>query len=201
MVENLDQVRELLQFDPSGDDFYMLSVIQRRKENPDMETGARVRKEYFINSFEQLDRDWSDIKDVCMQYNARAYLRLNKRSYRQVALETMSLVAMYIKDGHYSAVKNAYMHAAGRHAKTSDYWVIDVDDVETTMPRIRRYVLESETMTKNRALRIVTELPTLNGVHLIVKPFNMSTFVEWFTEDAEVKKEGNGLVFYHRSDE
>ena len=85
MIDVFNQIKDLITFE-SDDDFYFLQILQRKKDNPHIGSNSRVIKNYYIGSIEYLEDKYDEIKSVCDQFNARASLRLNKSSYRKVAI-------------------------------------------------------------------------------------------------------------------
>jgi len=55
MIDNLDKIKPLLNFE-SEDDFYYLQILQRKKENPELGSNSRVIKNYYIKSVEELEK-------------------------------------------------------------------------------------------------------------------------------------------------
>ena len=80
--DNFNLIRPLLNFE-SSDDFYFIQIMQRRKDNPDMKTGVKIIKEFYIDNLEQFDNKQDQIIEMAHKYNARATIRLNKRSYKK----------------------------------------------------------------------------------------------------------------------
>jgi len=87
MVDNFNQCANLLEFD-NALDFYFVQIFQRRKDagNENMKRNVRVVKDFYIYSQEDLLSLKDKIVETCEKYNARAYLRVNKRNLKQVAL-------------------------------------------------------------------------------------------------------------------
>lgn len=174
MIDVFDKIKELLTFE-SEDDFYYLQILQRKKENPQIGSNSHVIKNYYIGSLEYLETRYDEIKALCNYFNARAMLRLNKRSYSKVAFKTMQNIANSMSNGEYSFIKKSYDRACGNgHNDKNKKWIIDIDgkcDDE--------FLLEIESFIKKcqpDGNKIITRLPTKNGVHLITKPFDLSTF-------------------------
>ena len=92
MIDVFEKIKHLLVFE-SKDDFYYLQILQRKKENLEIGSNSRVIKNYYIGSVDYLEKRYDEIKTLCNQFNARAMLRLNKRSYSKVAFKTMQNIA------------------------------------------------------------------------------------------------------------
>lgn len=172
MVEIMDSKPDLPEA-PSGY-FYFLQILRRHKENPEMSSNNELIKSFYIQDSKYLIAKREKIITVCKQNNARAYLRLNRRSYKQCALYAISLIAQSIATGNYN-IRKCYESAIGQHNAEgkNKTWVVDVDGevydpgIETT---IFNLILET-----GRTPAVIT-VPTKNGRHFITPPFNLQTF-------------------------
>ena len=174
MIDVFDQIKHLLVFE-SEDDFYYLQILQRKKENPQLGSNSRVIKNYYINSVEHLESRYDEIKMLCNAFNARASLRLNKRSYRKVAFKTMQNIANSMANGEYQFVKASYDRACGLgHNSNDKTWILDFDE-PFTQEKIDAIVIDLSCV-EPFLQRVVCVLPTKNGFHVICKPFNTEMF-------------------------
>ena len=175
MIDVLDKIKPLLVFN-SVDDFYYLQILQRKKENPQLGSNSRVIKNYYIKSPEYLEARYEEIKDLCNFFNARAMLRLNKRSFSKVAFRTIQNVANSMSNGEYEFIAKSYDRACGQcHNDENKTWIIDLDGIITDS-----YLCEVKTLINSYMPigdKIIVELPTKNGMHLLTKPFDRRTFM------------------------
>ena len=172
-VDCLDLVKDLLVFD-SEDDFYFLQILQRKKENPQLGSNSRVIKNYYIKSVEHLIHRYDEIKELCNLFNARASLRLNKRSFERVAFKTLENIANTMQNREYSHLMNSYDRACGllNNAKTKK-WIVDIDKDEVIW---LGEIINSIQSCEPSGDKIVVQLPTKSGIHLITTPFNVIQF-------------------------
>lgn len=185
MINNIELIKPLLNF-VNKDDFYYLQILQRKKDpNPiGLPTGsnnnARTIKNYYINNLEYLDKKMPEIIALCDLFNARASIRLNKRSYRKVAFRTLQKVSGILANGEYSHLKTAYSKACGlgHNAGNNKTWIVDLDE---------SYQLEKEYLNKLQddindfqpeGNKIIAIIPSKSGIHLITKPFNIKQLQE-----------------------
>lgn len=112
MVDNLDKILPLLKFE-SEDDFYYLQILQRKKENPQLGSNSRVIKNYYIKSEQHLINRYEEIKKLCEVFNARASIRLNKRSFEKVGFKTMVNLSNTIMNKEYKFLPKSYDRACG----------------------------------------------------------------------------------------
>jgi len=176
-VDNFKQISELLDFSEK-DTFYFIQILKRRKENPDMKTGVRVINNYYLYSPEDLEKTREKILEDCTKHNARAYINLNRLDLEKIALHTMKQITELIIQGDFRAVKNAYATACGNHhSEKAKRWIIDIDaEILEHKDTIRELVQSLHTEIKGNDYKILAEIPTRSGVHLISNPFNMQKF-------------------------
>jgi hypothetical protein len=199
MIDNFKHIEMLLDFTEKNT-FYFVQILQRRKENPDMRTGVRVINNYYLYELQDLTKLREKIVSDCAAYNARAYINLNRLDLEKIALYTMKQIADYIVLGDFKAVKNAYSAACGsHHSEKEKRWVIDIDEEHLSdKEAVREYVNQLHTeMGEGKgkvSYKILTELPTRTGVHLISNPFNLQKFKEKFPQ-IDVQKNSPTVLY------
>lgn len=196
MVDNFKIIKKLLRFENEGDCYY-LQLLRRAADDP-KSNGApdpqyhgnmhsRSIKDYFIRSIDHLDAVADEIRTLCRIFNVRAYIRLNKRSYKKIALQMLKHIAEQTQSGEsYSSPHHLVSSAAGTVcAESSKTWLVDIDaayldyadDILTLIGQcdpICRNINMQEWVEK------VQRIPTKSGIHFIVPPFNRQQFsVKW----------------------
>lgn len=178
MVNNFSLIRSLLSFD-SEDDFYYAQLIQRKKENPN-NRGDWAVKTWTINSFEKFDELTPDIIALAIQFNARATIRLNRRSRRQCALETLSELASNIAKGDYTPPDKVHSSVMGKfHADPVKKWLLDADDIMSDSPIVSD-VTHFINQLQPEGSKLVSVVPSKSGCHIITTPFNPVPFTKAF---------------------
>ena len=174
MINNLELIKPLLTFD-NKDDFYYLQIIQRKKENPKLGSNSKVIKNYYVNNLDYLLSKYDEIKQSCKLFNARAMFRLNKRSYRKVALKTIQNVTNSVVNNEYSFVKKSYDRACGQsHNDKVKKWIIDIDYFP--VPKELNAITTIIYFCAPSGQKVLTVIPSIQGIHLITLPFNISEF-------------------------
>ena len=175
MIDCIELIKDLLVFE-TNDDFYFLQILQRKKENPNLGSNSKVIKNYYIISTEQLIEKYDEIKSLCNMFNARASLRLNKRSFEKVAFKSLENFANVMQTKEYKHIMNCYDKACGLlNNEKQKKWIVDIDRNELVwLEQIINSVQESEP----NGNKIIIQLPTRSGIHLITKPFNVIQFKE-----------------------
>jgi hypothetical protein len=200
MINNFPQIRNLLKFE-NKDDFYFLQILKRRKDNPDLEYNEITIKNYFIDSLEYFDKKKERIIKHCKLNNARAYIRLNIRNYKKVALETLRIVTDNIIKEEYRTTKSAFDSAAGRyHSDKNKKWLVDIDgkgEVNDLMINIVTNHIERLQKEFTPEYKIIDVIPTVNGVHIITNPFNINEFRKTeICKSIEIHKDNPTLLYF-----
>lgn len=218
MVDNFDKIRSLLKFEKEGDCYY-LQLLRRQSDDP-MKDGmpdpnyhgnmhSRSLKDYLIPSLEYFDNKKEEIKHLCDEFNVRAYIRLNKRTYNKVSMSMLKHIVEQLTSGQsfnspYSLVASAAgnANAAGKD-KT---WILDLDaEYLPHKSKIYSLILQCEPYATKYAIwcskawpndpekRLDTfleenfvEIPTKHGLHIICKGFNTQTFKTLWVEYTKV---------------
>ena len=182
IIDNFDLIQDLLEF-PNDDEFYYLQIIQREKDGHDITSGSKTIKNYLIDSMDSFNFYKNDIKKLCKSFAARAYINLNRKSHRSVAFHMLELMALYIREGRYSAIRRLHDRCCGMSQVNYDkIWIIDIDcdaigkvihDIHDIMNLIN--LLNPFDDERNK---YICEIPTKNGCHLITRPFELNKFKE-----------------------
>lgn len=93
MTDNFELIKEFIKnnYTLNKGDFFLLQILKRRKENPDMKKDVSSIDNFIIINPEDLDFYKDDIIRLCQDNNARAYFRLNKRNEDKIALQTLKI--------------------------------------------------------------------------------------------------------------
>lgn len=175
MIDCLELIKDLLVFE-TNDDFYFLQILQRKKENPNLGSNSKVIKNYYISSTEQLIEKYDEIKSLCNMFNARASLRLNKRSFEKVAFKSLENFANVMQTKEYKHIMNCYDKACGLlNNEKQKKWIVDIDRNELVW---LEHIINSVQESEPNGNKIIIQLSTKSGIHLITKPFNVIQFKE-----------------------
>lgn len=185
MINNLEKILPLLTFE-STDDFYYLQILQRKKENPQLGSNSRVIKNYYITSEQYLLDRYEEIVKLCEVFNARASLRLNKRSFVKTGFKNLENIANTMQNKEYRHLKNSYDRACGllNNEKTKK-WIVDIDEEEVLW---LEQIINAIQPCDPQGNKIITQLDSKSGIHLITTPFNTQQFKENFTKELQEYK-------------
>ena len=143
MVDNFDKIREYMERqlpDWKEGDCYYIQLLRRSSDDP-MINGqkdpkyhgnmhSRSIKDYFVKSIDHLNVLEDEIKLLCKTFNVRAYIRLNKRNYKQIAMHMLKHVADQAASGDsFSSPYRVVSSAAGLSncAGKNRTWLLDID--------------------------------------------------------------------------
>lgn len=178
-VDNFEQIYELMSFENS-DQFYYLQILQRKKDNPQIGSNSRVIKNYYIKSVDYLKEHRKEIISLSEVFNARASIRLNKRSFEKVAYRTMVNTANVMSNREWEFVKKVYDRACGEiSSETNKTWVVDLDEEYQLKRDYLQRLQERINKCQVQGHKIIAHIPSKKGLHLIVKPFNLEEFREY----------------------
>ena len=197
MIDNIELIKPLLNFsDP--EDFYMLYVLKRKKDQPEGERdnhqSVRTIKTYCIESVEYLEKRYDEIKQLCEMFKARAYIHVQKQNHKDVSLNMLATLAERIRDGA-NKQQGLFDSVVGQIKTYEKKWVVDVDikDLEFTEELIK---FINGLRPEGPKCEVV--IPTKNGYHLITKRFDVKTFSEKYP-DIDIQRKNPTLLFLPKS--
>lgn len=199
-----------------ANDCYYVQLLRRQSDDPHTDGKADPRyhgnmhsrsiKDYLIPSLEAFDKAKPDIIDMCNMFNVRAYIRLNKRSYKSVDMAMLKCIVDQISSGTFGSPYNLVASAAGLvcDAGKDKTWIVDLDeeylqyqeDILKMMFECEPYIRRIQELSKvyiNSSYRDLEDafniayqnvkvstpiVPTKHGKHVIAKPFNVQSLTE-----------------------
>ena len=181
MINNYDLIAPLLNF-TEPDDFYMLYVLKRKKDQPEGEKenhqSVRTLKTYCVTSLAYLKEREPEIIDFCEHFKARAYIHVNKQNHKNISLLMLERLAKRIREGVINQ-KNLFDSVVGELHSTEKRWVIDIDCDNEGWANLVGDFINTLRPAKDK---ILCKLPTKNGYHLITKRFDVLEFGKEFPD-------------------
>lgn len=162
------------------DKFYVIELIRRGKDNPDMPAANYHFKNYHIFSMNDLRRYEQEIKDICTLLHCRAYASVNYKLMSQIALDTIAEETRRIAVHDYKQFDHIFESCCGKYkAKDNNLWVVDTDNITNGQyfTRLVRYI--NDIRSKNKQ-NVMMSFPTKTGFHLICHPFDFNQFMGTF---------------------
>lgn len=178
MTDNFDLLADWIRRKKTMDDdkFLFLQIIRRRKENPEAHAAQQTIKNLYLKSADDMMARREEIANWCHLHNARAYLRLNIRSKKKIALNTLAQIAETISNENYN-IRRIHESVCGKyHSDPQKTWILDIDHDEPIsqrkdlIPTIHQLHIEAGVDTE------ILHVPSKNGYSLVLRPFNVQRF-------------------------
>lgn len=185
------------------DKYYVIKLMRRGKDNPDMPAANYHFKNYYIYSWHDYEKYEQEIKDICTLLKLRAYCSVNYKLMSQVALDTLAESARRIAAHDYKKFYNIFESASGKFVERSNsLWVVDIDEVpnDVVLNEICSFI---NVLDSGHVRNVIYIMPTKSGIHLITHPFNLLQFNKnwkanlgkYITDIPDVKKNHLTLLF------
>ena len=211
MINNLELIKPLLNFENEGD-FYMLYIFKRKKDQTTDKANhqsVRTIKTYCIESIEQLENRYEEIQQLCEMFKARAYIHVQKQNHKDVSLNMMVALAEKIRNGQHNQ-KNLFYSVVGQLKTYEKRWIVDCDDALEPSPMMMAHIeYQCKPITEvefdaagvpigipNRKIEAI--IPTKNGHHLITKRFDVMEFKKKYP-DVDIQKKNPTLLYLPNS--
>lgn len=216
IINNIKKIKNLLEFDKSKvrDTFYFIQIMQRKKDNiqikKERNNNTRTIKNYYVDNMEYFEEKLSEIITLCEAFNARAYISLSKKSYKQIGFESLREISDNIFHGNYKQLSHSYSSCCGKHSKEK-LWLIDYDcqdlkSLEIIVDKINKCwskVFNGNEANKNceilKQRNVLEIIPTLNGFHIITIPFDIRGISDLIEMKAiELHKDNPTLLYFNK---
>lgn len=195
MTDNFSKIKKLLKFDDE-DKYYYVQILARKKENANSKSVKTV-KDFYISNMDYFDSHTDHIKKLCDFFNARAYIRMARRSWKATTFEMNVKMAQILRDQQFQFSRRLFSQAAGSKraiAEDVKIWHIDMDLEDFESPDlfwdgvyvVKDVIRSLQDDIRQRDYKLIADIPTPNGLHILTEPFN----VKAFTEDKHVQKMG-----------
>ena len=200
-VDNFDLIKKHIHSSDSNE-FYMLQIMRRTKDQKgyDGKHKQSIIKSYFISSVEYLDSKRDEIVGLCEMFNARAYINLNKKSYKQVSLKALEILAGKIAHEEYD-IRSLFESACGQTGACDGLktWIVDFDSKDLDeLDRIKNII---DSIDPKGVSKIVETVPTRHGYHLITRPFNKKAFYEMYNESIDIHDNNPTILYVNLKDD
>jgi hypothetical protein len=177
----------------------MLYILKRKKDQPENERdnhqSVRTIKTYCIDTIDYLERRYDEIKTLSELFRARVYIHVQKQNHKDVSLDMMMTLAQKIKDGQHNQ-KNLFDSVVGQLKTNEKRWIVDVDTKDNV--EILKIELHIDSCRPFAVNKIISEIPTKNGFHLITTRFDVMEFKKKYP-DIDIQKKNPTLLYYPHS--
>ena len=178
-IDNFELLKSLV--DPqSEDDYWLVELIGRKKDWPDLLKSQQHFGSYFITSQRMLSALEAEIKARCKLNHARAYLYPSPKSKKKTALALMKKLLSEVEcddfTGLFGSMTSASAECSAQRGRK--LFVLDCDDLKAPLEEAAREVI-SLVKTCKTSLSQPREpivAPTPNGFHILASPFDTLEF-------------------------
>lgn len=206
MTDNFNRFREFMQLpeQEGGDAYYVIELVRRGKDCPDLPAANYHFKNYYIDTLAKYDKVKDEIRLLCRTLRLRAYASVCRKSFRRVTMNTLAEMARRAALDDFRRPDRIFASCSGEYVDKDDrHWVVDVDGdgmflAETSAAICETYI---NLLCKPDGNKVELTIPTRSGIHLITRPFELQEFNRLCTEKAgfssapEVKKNHLTLLF------
>lgn len=196
-IDNFDRIKSLMPFGEEENLFMHLQILRRGKDHPNLPAANKLMKSWLVRSVEHLDKIKAEVVFLCEHYKARAYISCAPKSIEKLNRLIMRKLADNQYTGNVINPWHVFNSACGELPGVEKRWVVDVDtrdriEIASISAVIDMAWLKAHPEDRDKVredLWLVGQVPTMNGVHLLTRPFNLQIFHNRFPE-VEVKKNG-----------
>lgn len=194
MTDNFNRFREFMQLpeQEGGDAYYVIELVRRGKDCPDLPAANYHFKNYYIDTLTKYDKVKDEIRLLCRILRLRAYVSVCCKSFRRVTMNTLAEMARRAALDDFRRPYAVFGSCSGKDVGKDDkYWVVDIDDCPfNTLPHVkkRRLIIETVNSCEPAGQKMEMMLPTRTGAHLITRPFNLEQFNRLCKENPEIEE-------------
>lgn len=186
MVDNFENLRSLLPYNPEKDTYYIVQIIIRKGTNLNHNNSNRSRtiRNYQITSYDHLMTYKKEILYLCDLTGARAYISLNPRSYKRTAFRAITLLSQSLDYGNENSARSAYDKAmldvpiVGPKTWMIDFDLKDYPNREVMALAVVATEIIIERLTERTTGRFKKLNPSKTGTHIITSTFRRDVFEE-----------------------
>lgn len=196
-IDNFDLIEAMTDFGEADSLFMRLQILRRGKDHPDLPAANKLIRSWLVRSAEHLASLKDEVVFLCEHYKARAYISCAPKSIEKLNTLILRKLADNLHTGNIINPWHVFNSACGELRGVEKRWVVDIDtkgadELEFIKLEIDRIWVNTHPQDWGKVREsawLLAKIPTLNGIHLIVPPFNLQEFHKRFP-DVEVKKNG-----------
>lgn len=172
-----------------GDLFFIVMLVRRGKDHPDLPAANYTFKTYYIDSISKFDYFLDEMIKCCDLFKLRAYISVNIKSKKEYSKMCAFKFTQNILNNEYKKPWRVGDHVFGKiRIKNKNTWLIDLDDINLDNEEDRLYFDQViniiNSCDSNFDPIIIEKVPTRTGYHLLTHPFNIDKFEKkWKTMD------------------
>lgn len=201
LINNLELIAPLLPKD-NPKVFCHMQIVCRAKDHKDEGVKEEAIKTYFIKNEEHLRKIMPEVILLCEHYGARAYINVSPKSFEKLQKLMLVKLASLVCEGNIQNPRKTLNSTAGALTSKRPVWIVDVDDIsmkDSILKWLDDYFELDPTLpfcNTREELYLIGIIPTKQGCHLLVRPFNLKEFNNNFP-DVDVHKNSMGTLLYY----
>ena len=201
VINNLELIAPLLPKD-NQKVFCHMQIVCRAKDHKGEKVKEGTIKTYFIKSEEQLRELMPEITLLCEHYGARAYINISPKSFEKLQKLMLIRLTSLVCEDNIQNPRKTLNSAAGALISKNPVWIVDVDNMEIKKSLLEWFDKYFELDTTlpfcntRKELYLTGIIPTKQGCHLLIRPFNLKEFNSNFP-DVDVHKNSMGTLLYY----
>lgn len=201
LINNLELIAPLLPKN-NPEVFCHMQIVCRAKDHKDEKVKEEAIKTYFIRDEEHLRKVMPEVILLCEHYGARAYINVSPKNFEKLQKLMLVKLASLICEGNIQNPRKTLNSAAGALISKNPVWIVDIDNMEIKellLGWFDNYFKLDPTLpfyNTREELYLVGTIPTKQGCHLLVRPFNLKEFQSNFP-DVDVHKNSMGTLLYY----
>lgn len=183
MVNNFEAIKPYLRMKglrenadkkKAEDLYFTIELVKRAKDHKEIGSNNYHFKNYYITSIDKLDHYKDEIITLCDTFGMRAYISVNRKSFKKVALDTVAEMCRLMSNDDFRRPYRVYESCSGKYVEKEDKtWIVDIDADQIDNLGFFKYWLKE---LRPDGDTIVFELYSNSGIHLLTKPFNRDRF-------------------------
>ena len=201
LINNLELITPLLPKD-NPEVFCHMQIVRRAKDHKDEKVKEGAIKTYFIRNKKQLEELMPEIILLCEHYGARAYINVSPKSFEKLQKSMLLKLASLVCESNIQNPRRTLNSVAGALISKNPVWIVDIDNVEiqeSVLEWFDKYFKLDVTLpfyNTREEVYLSGIIPTKQGYHLLVRPFNLKEFSDKFP-DVDVHKNSMGTLLYY----
>jgi len=193
-IDNFELIKRLFYFNEANNMFFFLQIVRRAKDHKGEEkkTKERAIKTYIVTSREYLDSIKDEVILLCEHYGARAYINVAGKDFDKVQKEMLCVLAEYNVNNTIVNPHRLLKRIIGQIKSRCPRYLIDIDDIPSQEKPVLDWLAK---YFSNKEYYHIATVPTAQGEHFIVEPFDVDSFNKDFP-NIDVHKNSMGTLLY-----